>query len=68
MFTIISGSPYHSLLLYPKSNDQNDLIGDFALPLGDDNHRCQLGFAQVLKGGTLNRELSSEIIGKLGID
>jgi 5-methylcytosine-specific restriction enzyme subunit McrC len=59
---------YHSMLLYPQSNEQQDKIGDFALSMGDTRHKCQLSFAQVLKNGNLNKDISQNIIDKLGIN
>lgn len=56
---------YHSILLYPQSNDQTDIAGDFALPIGNRGHKCQLSFVQVLKNGTLNREISKDILAKI---
>ncbi|TQO38695.1 5-methylcytosine-specific restriction enzyme subunit McrC [Arenibacter algicola] len=56
---------YHSMLLYPQSNDQQDLLGSFALPIGDKVHQCQLSFAKVLKNGGLNNDISQDIIDKL---
>ena len=56
---------YHSILLYPQSNDQTDIAGDFALPIGNRDHKCQLSFVQVLKNGTLNREISKDILAKI---
>lgn len=55
---------FHSLLLYPMSNEQKDISGHFTLPMQDSRHKCQLGFAKVLENGRLNGSLSHEIIAK----
>ena len=53
---------YHSILLYPQSNNQQDKIGNFALSIGDLEHKCQLSFAKVLENGRLNKKISKELI------
>lgn len=58
---------YHSMLLYPQSNDQKDVLGNFALPMGDNTHQCQVSFAQVLKNGRLNQDISRNIMDKLKV-
>lgn len=55
----------HSILLYPKSKEQKDIIGQFALPMSNQVHSCQLAFASVLKDGQLNKNLGNDIIEKL---
>ena len=58
---------YHSMLLYPQSNEQQDVLGNFALPLNNNEHQCQVSFAKVLKNGSLNKEISQNIIDKLKV-
>ena len=56
---------YHSVLLYPKSKEQKDVIGQFALPMSNQVHSCQLAFASVLKIGALNKDLANQVMDKL---
>lgn len=58
---------YHSVLLYPQSNNQQDKIGNFALSIGDIEHKCQLSFAKVLENGKLNNDISKSIINGLNL-
>ena len=55
----------HSVLLYPKSKEQKDVIGQFALPMSNQVHSCQLAFASVLKNGALNKDLANQVMDKL---
>lgn len=55
---------YHSLLLYPKSENQVDVGNYYVKKMNSKDHKCQLGFAQVLIDGKLNPNLSYEIIEK----
>jgi 5-methylcytosine-specific restriction enzyme subunit McrC len=58
---------YHSILLYPQTNGQKNILGSFRVPMGDKEHQCQLSFAEVLKNGSLNKNISQNIIKELNI-
>ncbi|SEW05171.1 McrC family protein [Kaistella antarctica] len=53
---------HQSILLYPQSVNQQNRTGSFALPMDSQEHHCQLAFAEILKNGKLNKNLSKEII------
>lgn len=53
---------HHSILIYPNSSGNINLIGNFALSMLKGEHHCQLLFAKVLEGGRLNKNLSKEIV------
>ena len=55
----------HSILLYPRSADQEDHFGTYHLPMDKDAHHCRLGFVDVLDGNRLNPRIAKEIIQKL---
>ncbi len=56
-----------SLLLYPRTRGQNDLHGKFELKWANEEHRCVIGFVDVLKDNHLNLQLSKEINQKFDI-
>lgn len=56
---------YQSLLLYPRTRNQNDTKGSYRLPFNDNEHGCTLGFVQVIKDNSLNTSIAEEILRKL---
>jgi len=57
-----------SMLLYPRSGDQEDVRGKFRLALNGGEHECVLGFIDLVREGKLNRKMGEEIIEKLGTE
>jgi 5-methylcytosine-specific restriction enzyme subunit McrC len=54
-----------SLLLYPKSETQNDVEGEFQLKMGEERHFCKMGYVEVVKDGKLNKGVGKEVLEKL---
>ena len=57
-----------SMLLYPKTINQQDLAGCFAeLQERTGQNQCRLGFVDVVKDGKLNNNIGEDILRKLGL-
>ncbi len=55
----------YSMLLYPKSSDEQDVSGKYHMPLNEQEHHCKLGFVDVLDGDGLNLGIGRDIIAKI---
>jgi 5-methylcytosine-specific restriction enzyme subunit McrC len=55
----------HSMLLYPRSSDQQDNRGMYSLKQNEMEHHCILGFVDVLDNGRLSQNIAEEIIEKV---
>lgn len=56
---------YQSLLLYPRTRNQQDTKGKFRLPFNGQPHSCALGFVNVLSNQKLNPNIANDILSKL---
>lgn len=52
----------HSLLLYPSTNQQQSRKGIYQLLINGEEHYCQLGFVNVIKGNSINESLFKDIL------
>tara|TARA_R110002050_G_scaffold20348_1_gene57689 strand:- start:78264 stop:79517 length:1254 start_codon:yes stop_codon:yes gene_type:complete len=52
----------HSVLLYPRTNNQKDIKGTFAKPFNDASHHCTLGFVDVIDNSGLRRDIYQNIL------
>ncbi|GER59619.1 hypothetical protein ULMA_17270 [Patiriisocius marinus] len=52
----------HSMLLYPSTTDQTKVKGQYFKAEDGKSHSCELAFAQVLDGKTLNKNIAKEIL------
>ena len=56
-----------SILLYPRTINQQDRKGKFTLELNNQEHHCMLGFVDVIDAQGLRRDIDKDIIGKLNV-
>lgn len=61
-------SAYKSILLYPKSKLQQSVEGNFALPMQNQTHTCQLLYVDVLENNQLNKNITNQVIEALEIE
>lgn len=54
-----------SILLYPRTNKQQDVEGAFNLKWDGRDHYCRLGFVDVISGEHLNSQLAFDILEKI---
>ena len=55
----------NSMLLYPRTHEQDDVYGKFRLPHNGKEHHCSLGFVNVIDDKCLNTNMAFDIIEKL---
>jgi len=57
----------HSMLLYPSTSNQIKVKGQYFEAIDKRKHFCELAFAQVIKGGKLNKEIAQDILSSFKI-
>jgi 5-methylcytosine-specific restriction enzyme subunit McrC len=58
----------HSILLYPKTDNQSFIHGNYArLPVIPGENQCTVGFVEVIRNNTLNPEIGLDVLKMMGV-